>query len=484
MIVIISGLILWIFSRPRSTSFRTRFDSFSSSPTTTRPSTPTRPRDPANTQSPSRGWLAESDLKWEWRERGRNRLQDAFELCMIRKPSRSSTPAGWVVSRSKSREVLPMTQIGRGEKNEEIFSPTFADPFMRVQPSGSTIRFATPPPTRQRPEEGADNQNMEMEQARPGSGIQPVPLTPVNTSHPSAETPVQPARTSSNSLAPRMALGTLPHARQSQSSQDLFYTPMSRTPATERTASRADIGLAASRSTLHPGEVSGPGGVATPTPPSAYRRPQAPGPGPSMAATSLTTLHASTGNARHVRGISGESADSDKENISADHRQVDEFGALTASRLDHEEDVPGQVPTRISGETTSGESITDDSAALLPSDQGHGHSRSSSISAHTISAGPGSHSSHTRSMRRASQSLRDRSASFITRIRTGSGSATAEDRSTGSRRGSYATLPAGAEEEGKGKVLVRGRSTSVGLLRETASGAIRRVRSGTVSGRM
>lgn len=56
------------------------------------PSTPQRKekhlkRDPSQTVSPSKGWTAESDSSWGWRERGRNRLQDAYELCMLR-PSR------------------------------------------------------------------------------------------------------------------------------------------------------------------------------------------------------------------------------------------------------------------------------------------------------------------------------------------------------------------------------------------------------------
>lgn len=46
-------------------------------------------RDPAVSQFPAKSWRDENELQWAWRERTRARIQDAFELCIIR-PTRSS----------------------------------------------------------------------------------------------------------------------------------------------------------------------------------------------------------------------------------------------------------------------------------------------------------------------------------------------------------------------------------------------------------
>lgn len=45
-------------------------------------------RDPASSHFPAKSWRDENELQWAWRERTRARIQDAFELCMIR-PTRS-----------------------------------------------------------------------------------------------------------------------------------------------------------------------------------------------------------------------------------------------------------------------------------------------------------------------------------------------------------------------------------------------------------
>lgn len=45
-------------------------------------------RDPAASQFPAKSWRDENELKWAWRERARARIQDAFELCIVR-PTRS-----------------------------------------------------------------------------------------------------------------------------------------------------------------------------------------------------------------------------------------------------------------------------------------------------------------------------------------------------------------------------------------------------------
>ncbi|KAI9635735.1 uncharacterized protein MKK02DRAFT_44435 [Dioszegia hungarica] len=352
LVVVLSAIILWAFSRPRRPSqsrLRSRFDSFStSSPTDTRPTTPvatpTR-RDPADTQSPSKGWIAESDLKWEWRERGRNRLQDAFELCMIRRP-RSGAPSpmlrrqgveasrsvGWIYSRQGAMEE----KEGEGEGGEEMLSPTTADPFMQIEPSRSrsTIRFVTPPPL-DRTETDETTRPATLApatpsavQARPESGTLPVNGTPVQPTRQSDPvTPTTAGQDSVNSLDPRSAvgLGGLAAARQSVSSQDLFYTPMSRTPATEKTRSRTELGGVHTESTSTlgakgTGDAAALGGTSssslTPAPPSAYRPPPTPGPEPSTAGTSSTALHAlvSTDSSPQYADGSHHGSASDKEN--------------------------------------------------------------------------------------------------------------------------------------------------------------------------
>ena len=58
-------------------------------------------RDPSRALAPQRSWITREDrFKWDWRERSRRRLQDAFELCLTRhstsprKPSRQIAPSG------------------------------------------------------------------------------------------------------------------------------------------------------------------------------------------------------------------------------------------------------------------------------------------------------------------------------------------------------------------------------------------------------
>lgn len=64
----------------------------------TTPTTPRRhtsARDPALTKSPARSWLEEeSEFAWSWKERSRSRIQDAYELCIVR-PRRRHLDGGF-----------------------------------------------------------------------------------------------------------------------------------------------------------------------------------------------------------------------------------------------------------------------------------------------------------------------------------------------------------------------------------------------------
>ncbi|KAL7418711.1 hypothetical protein Q5752_006394 [Cryptotrichosporon argae] len=75
------------------------------------------PRDPSATASPAKGWRDEAELGWAWRERARARIQDAFELCMIR---------GWSASAGPGAAVSP-TAAGRGPGGILLSPSTHAD---------------------------------------------------------------------------------------------------------------------------------------------------------------------------------------------------------------------------------------------------------------------------------------------------------------------------------------------------------------------
>ena len=86
LIVLISTVVLWTTSsRTDSTAPRRKKDTRG---------LPVK-RDPARALAPQRSWLTREDrFEWDWRERSRRRLQDAFELCLTRNvPRKTSTIA-------------------------------------------------------------------------------------------------------------------------------------------------------------------------------------------------------------------------------------------------------------------------------------------------------------------------------------------------------------------------------------------------------
>ncbi|WVQ76193.1 hypothetical protein IAR50_005855 [Cryptococcus sp. DSM 104548] len=98
LVVLASAIGLWLFSgRPLGGLVGHRFHNLFSSnkhhSTVNQPSTPHRrrprssyrPRDPNLTQSPQKSWVEhEYAWDWAWKERSRARVQDAFELCIVR----------------------------------------------------------------------------------------------------------------------------------------------------------------------------------------------------------------------------------------------------------------------------------------------------------------------------------------------------------------------------------------------------------------
>ncbi|WVO16733.1 hypothetical protein L204_104417 [Cryptococcus depauperatus] len=93
LVVIASAIGLWAFSsRPLGGLIGRRLKTLVSKTPSQQPSTPKRrskgsyqPRDPNLTHSPQKNWIEEENgFDWAWRERTRARIQDAFELCIIR----------------------------------------------------------------------------------------------------------------------------------------------------------------------------------------------------------------------------------------------------------------------------------------------------------------------------------------------------------------------------------------------------------------
>ena len=88
LLVISSGLGLWLFSRhPFGTFGRPEKDIIIQQPDRPQITETVSPRrDPAMTRHATcPGMSDENHFQWDWRERSRSRIQDAYELCMIRR---------------------------------------------------------------------------------------------------------------------------------------------------------------------------------------------------------------------------------------------------------------------------------------------------------------------------------------------------------------------------------------------------------------
>lgn len=240
-----------------------------SAPTT--PTTPKRkkksslePRDPATTRSPQKTWYeAETSFGWDgWKARMRSRIQDTYELCMIRK---GGTGLGMMVNGSYLivGHATPSPRVGPGlslgakspDRNDAKGSiEELADHSEKPLTEEAVDELLGTPTT--------SSTLLKMSQARPAN---PAPSSsqshssPSNHDHttPNRQALHEPVRTTSNHSGAGLYA---PSSHASQSTQDVFYTPMQSTtpqpgstPMTERSAMNLNN---ESRVTLVPG--SGP----------------------------------------------------------------------------------------------------------------------------------------------------------------------------------------------------------------------------------
>ncbi|WRT63850.1 uncharacterized protein IL334_000775 [Kwoniella shivajii] len=220
LVIIASGIGLWMFSgRPLGGLIGRRFSrktKYSDPPTTPRkPKSSFEPRDPSTTSSPQKSWVDhENEFNWAWRERTRSRIQDAFELCMIRKND------------NRLGSFLYQSEVPWGRMIEQ---PTLNDPQFpiemnrpgpskRSKPSISTTDFFDGFVDGKDPSRSNENQSPNPELARP-------------------ESTLDPTRTNSQLYhSPSKA-----NTAASSSATDLFYTPFEgNTPQTEKTRSVAE----------------------------------------------------------------------------------------------------------------------------------------------------------------------------------------------------------------------------------------------------
>jgi hypothetical protein len=252
LIFLISAIILWLSTARPARAFFARPARQVETPTTptkraSRSSRP--PRDPSTTRSPQKTWYeAETSFGWDtWRSRMRARLQDAYELCMIR---RSGTGIGSMVDGSYlvvAGRVTPSPGFnnsvrlgsrsvndgggGQGSVEELVedgkvkaraISEGAVDEWLGTPKTGSTL--------------------LKTHQARPEN---PGPPSSNSNSTQNQTTPIQrpllvPMRTTSN----LSVSGVYPSSQASHSSHDIFYTPASgNTPVVERKLPILGLGI-------------------------------------------------------------------------------------------------------------------------------------------------------------------------------------------------------------------------------------------------
>ncbi|OCF59651.1 hypothetical protein L486_02323 [Kwoniella mangroviensis CBS 10435] len=245
VVVIASGIGLWVNSgRPLGGLIGHRLSRrkkvSTGAPTTPRkPKSSLQPRDPSTTSSPQKSWVdQENEFDWAWRERTRSRIQDAFELCMIRR-NNDNNGLGRLNSFLYQSEIPWGRMIDREERRPEpkkkVKKPISTGEFIDRFVEGKDLPSVTTTP--------------EKKPARPESTT----LIDLHAhSHPQDKIHIHPSPSRVNTAA-------------SSSATDLFYTPFEgNTPQTEKTSSVAEG--------IHklPQISPSPGGRAPP-PPSAYR---------------------------------------------------------------------------------------------------------------------------------------------------------------------------------------------------------------------
>jgi hypothetical protein len=120
VLVALSGLVLWVFS------FHSTSDSGSGTCV-----------DPADWNSPATSWRDEAEFQWGWRERARARIQNAFELCIVR--PRYAEPEKILAEEPASTEFIPVQPYESEPCSPveayvpaEAYSP--AEPYSPIEP--------------------------------------------------------------------------------------------------------------------------------------------------------------------------------------------------------------------------------------------------------------------------------------------------------------------------------------------------------------
>lgn len=259
LIFLIAAITLWLSSTRPTRAFFSRPANQAQAPMTPKKrsdghKSSTPPRDPATTRSPQKTWYeAETSFGWDtWRSRMRARLQDAYELCMIRRsgvgigsmvdgsflvvgngvmPSPSYNKAVRLGSRSvrdegqgSMEELAENTEDGTAK----ALSENAVDDWLGTPKTGSTL--------------------MKMNQKRPENPIPPSDLSHSSPSTNDHATPTLnpkpvPMRTTSNlTVSGVYTTGS----QASHSSHDIFYTPtQGNTPMFERTLPILGAGITA-----------------------------------------------------------------------------------------------------------------------------------------------------------------------------------------------------------------------------------------------
>lgn len=244
--LLVAAVILWLSSARPTRNLFARATNQNDAPVTPRKRTTkssTPPRDPSTTRSPQKTWYeAETSFGWDtWRSRMRARLQDAYELCMIRRSGvgiGSMRDGSFVVTGGVSPSPRfdnsvklgsrPVRDIGGQGSVEELvengesvkakaISEGAVDNWLGTPKTGSTLVKS--------------NQTRPDNPGRPSSQSQSSPSTHDHTT-PTQRPQLVPMRTTSN----LSVNGVYPSSQTSHSSHDIFYTPATgNTPVVERT---------------------------------------------------------------------------------------------------------------------------------------------------------------------------------------------------------------------------------------------------------
>ncbi|WVQ93671.1 hypothetical protein IAU59_000747 [Kwoniella sp. CBS 9459] len=262
VIVVTSGVVVWSFSgRPLGGLIGHRFSRRKKLASSSRepPVTPRKPksslqvRDPSTTSSPQKSWVEqENEFNWAWRDRARARIQDGFELCMIRRSGRglgsflyqSEIPWGRIIDQRSTRSVPETGRYTQVQKPIEMQTPS-QDPAkgrpvstedliessveghekdgpggQHTAPGQQTVTSSTNN-EKITPESNSSGAKSKSDRARPESTLDPTSTT-------FAAGNLRPSNSRANTAA-------------SSSATDLFYTPMSgNTPQSEKTRSVAE----------------------------------------------------------------------------------------------------------------------------------------------------------------------------------------------------------------------------------------------------